>query len=94
MKLPQQVTFIIRAYTYAIQQLNRDVRLYLLTAMNGVYSILLNLYLLRLGHGPRFIGLVNAAGQFAFITISIPAGVMGRRWGRVASLSWAWLVVF
>ena len=28
----------------------------------GIYSVLLNLFLLRLGYGPEQIGLVNAAG--------------------------------
>lgn len=77
----------VHAYWQALQHLNRDVRIYLLTAVlagfttSGVYSVLLNLYLLRLGYDAAFIGIVNAAGQAAFIFMSIPAGTLGRRWG-------------
>ena len=84
---PSKTILSARAYYHALQQLNRDVRIYLLTAvlcgftLSGVYSVLLNLYLLRLGYDPSFIGTVNAAGQAAFIFLSIPAGAMGQRWG-------------
>ncbi|MEM7117863.1 MAG: MFS transporter [Chloroflexota bacterium] len=77
----------VREYWFALQQLNHDVRIYLLTAVlagfatSGVYSVLLNLYLLRLGYDAAFIGIVNAAGQAAFIFMSIPAGTLGERWG-------------
>ena len=81
--------FLTHLYSYwhALKRLNRDVRLYLLTAMlagfvsSGVFAVLLNLYLTRLGYDPTFIGLVNAARQAAFIVMSVPAGLMGRRWG-------------
>ncbi len=47
----------------------------------GVYSVLLNLFLLRMGYGPTQIGLVNAAGMFTFALCSLPAGALGQRWG-------------
>jgi MFS family permease len=47
----------------------------------GIYSVLLNLFLVRLGYGPESIGLVNAAGTLAFAVASLPAGVIGARWG-------------
>lgn len=47
----------------------------------GVYSVLLNLFLLRLGFGPEQIGLVNAAGTLVFALASLPSGVLGERWG-------------
>ena len=40
---------------------------------------LLNLYLLRLGYGTEFIGLVNAAGLLTFAFVSLPAGILGSR---------------
>ncbi len=76
-----------QTYLHALRQLNRDVRLYLLTAVligfvaSGIYGVLLNIYLLRLDYDPRFIGTVNAAGQMAFILLSFPAGALSRRWG-------------
>lgn len=47
----------------------------------GIYAVLLNLYLLRMGYGPEQIGLVNSAGTFTFALASLPAGALGGRWG-------------
>jgi len=75
------------AYLQKLRLFNRDVRLYLLSgalasfAYRGIYGVLFNLYLLRLGHGPEFIGLVNAALWLPMIVLSLPAGEFGRRWG-------------
>jgi len=55
----------------AWQSYNRQARIYFLAviamgfAIDGVYTVLLNLYLLRLGYGTEFIGLVNAVGLLA-----------------------------
>lgn len=48
--------------------------------IDGVYAVLLNLYLLRLGYDARFIGQVNSFGLLAFAAVSLPAGIMGARW--------------
>ena len=76
------------AYLEKLRLFNRDVRLYLITAallgftvIGGIYPVLLNLYLLRLGYGPEFIGLVNAAFMLAFGGFCLPAGALGGRWG-------------
>ena len=85
-------------YLHALRKFNRDVRLYLattvligLTVDGGIYSVLFNLYLLRLGYGPEFVGLVNGAGMLAFALVCLPAGTIGGRWGNrrmmVAGLS-------
>ena len=47
--------------------------------VDGVYNVLVNLYLLRLGYGTEFIGLVNAAGLLTFAFVSLPAGILGSR---------------
>jgi len=47
----------------------------------GIYSVLLNLFLVRLGYGPEQIGLINAAGTLTFGLACLPAGVIGARWG-------------
>jgi MFS family permease len=66
---------------------SRDLRLFLITgalvalAWDGMRSVILNLYLLRLGYGPEFVGLVNAVGAFAFALLCPLAGAMGTRWG-------------
>lgn len=48
------------------------------TIDGGIYSVLLNLYLLRLGHGPEFVGVVNSAGLFVFAVLSVPIGSITR----------------
>jgi MFS family permease len=47
----------------------------------GVYAVLLNLFLVRLGYGPELIGFVNSAGNLVFALASLPAGALGARWG-------------
>ena len=75
------------SYLQALRLLNRDVRLYLVTAFLfgfgyiGIYFLLVNLYLLRLGYELEFIGLFVATGALSFSASSLPAGALCRRWG-------------
>lgn len=76
------------SYLNTLRLFSREARLYLVTAgligftiFGGIYTALLNLYLLRLGYGPEFIGLVNAVGLFGLAIFSLPAGMLGDRWG-------------
>ena len=77
---------MVTAYVQKLRLFSRDVRLYLVTSALfgftyfGVHTVLLNLYLRRLGYGPEFIGLVNGAGFLAFSLFSLPAGALGTRW--------------
>jgi len=50
-------------------------------AGSGVFAVLFNLYLLRLGHGPEFIGLISAVGSVAHALCCPVAGALGVRWG-------------
>jgi MFS family permease len=75
-------------YLRTIRRLGRDVQLFMLTAalvgltvFGGISAVLMNLYLLRLGFGPDFIGVFIATGNIAFAAVCVPAGVMGARWG-------------
>ena len=75
-------------YLRMLRLFNRDTRLYLITAalfgltvFGGITPVLLNLYLLRLGYGPEFIGLLNATGGLAAAVFCLPAGALGTRWG-------------
>ena len=47
----------------------------------GIISVLLNLYLLRLGYGPEFIGLFNGTAWLIYTFSCLPAGALGARWG-------------
>jgi MFS family permease len=74
-------------YWRVLRRFNRDTRLYLMAptfigvSYYGMFVVLFNLYLLRLGYDTRFIGGLNAVGQVAFIALSLPASRLGRRWG-------------
>ena len=69
----------------ALQAYNRQARTFFLVvialgfAIDGIYTVLLNLYLLRLGYGTEFIGLINAVGLLTFALTSLPAGIVGSR---------------
>ena len=56
--------------------------------VDGIYAVLLNLYLLRLGYGTEFIGLVNAAGLLTFAAASLPAGILGGRYSNSTMMKW------
>ena len=78
---------MVTNYLRMLRLFSRDVRLFLVTAAlvglawDGVRTVLFNLYVLRLGYGPEFIGLVNAVGALGFALMSLPAGALGKRWG-------------
>ena len=78
---------MIRGYRAAWPQFSRNARLFLLSATlagfsySGVYFLLANLFLVRLGYDEQFIGIFVATGALSFALSSLPAGVLGRRWG-------------
>lgn len=77
----------MRNYWNNLRSLNRDVHFILIGSavtgfvFFGIYSLLLNLYLLRLGYGTEFIGLVNGVGPLMLAIASLPAGLLCRRFG-------------
>ncbi|HSH79365.1 MAG TPA: hypothetical protein VLA19_12650 [Herpetosiphonaceae bacterium] len=80
-----------------LRQLRPDLgRYYLAVSLlgfavdGGVYAVLLNLFLARLGYGPEVIGLVNAAGMVVFALASLPAGIVGGAGAASRSCSGAW----
>ncbi len=75
-------------YVQRLRKLNPTIALYFVTIAlvgfaidGGVYAVLLNLFLLRLEYGTEAIGLINAAGTLTFALSSLPAGLLGERWG-------------
>ena len=73
---------------FANVHFSRDVRLYLMAnalfgfvLFGGIYPLLYNLYLLRLGYNTQFVGLANATGALCFALSSLPSGMLGGRWG-------------
>ena len=80
-------------YLHGLRALGPAVGLYLVGVAlvgfaldGGVYAVLLNLFLRRMGYGPELIGAVNAAGMLAFALTSLPAGALGARWGSRAMM--------
>ncbi|MBX3001784.1 MAG: MFS transporter [Caldilineaceae bacterium] len=77
---------------YLMRSFNSDVkRLLGFWALNsfayfGIASVLMNLYILRLGLGIEFIGFFNATGQMIYAITSIPAGAVAQRIGLRTSL--------
>jgi MFS family permease len=72
-------------YLRRVTALSRDVKLFLAASgaigfaiLNGIFPVLFNLYLLRLGHGPEFVGTVNAVGLLAYAVFAFPAGYVSR----------------
>jgi len=79
---------VYRSYLRSLRAFSRDVRLLLgvsalfgFSASGGIYGVLLGLYLLRLGYGPAFIGLVSAVGTLSTVLFCLPAGALAERWG-------------
>jgi predicted MFS family arabinose efflux permease len=73
-------------YVETLRLFSRDVRLFLICGAlmglcwMGIYGVLFNLYVLRLGYDLAFIGLINAATALAYALFSLPAGALGGRW--------------
>lgn len=78
---------MVKTYLRTLRLFSREVRIYLLSSAligfgyMGVSAVLLNLYLLRLGYGLEFIGLVNGSAALAFALCSLPSGALGTRLG-------------
>lgn len=72
--------------------LNRNFLLYMggwavtTFAYFGIQGVLFNLYLLRLGFGPDFVGALTGSGQLAWAICALPAGAFARRFGLRAAL--------
>ncbi len=79
---------MIRRFFTAVHKYNPQARLFFAVVVgaafvvDGVYTVILNLYMLRLGYGTELIGLVNAAGLLSFALTSLPAGILGSRFSN------------
>jgi MFS family permease len=49
--------------------------------VDGVFPVIFNLYILRLGFGPDFVGQVNSVAALVFSVSALPAGTVGTRFG-------------
>jgi len=51
-------------------------------AFFGIQDLLKVLYILRLGHGPDYVGALWAVGALTYTATSLPAGSLGSHWGN------------
>jgi MFS family permease len=78
----------VRDYWRGFGSMGRDARLWVAAwglgsfGGFGVLPVLLNLYLLRLGHGPGLIGLLQGLGQVGSLAMCLPGVAIGRRLGH------------
>jgi MFS family permease len=64
------------------------------TVFNGIYPVLFNLFLVRAGYGPEYIGLANAVGLLSMAVSALPMGALARRWGLKGTIARGiWLAV-
>ena len=82
MRIAERSTYLRQA-----RRFSRNARLFLLSQLlagiaSGVYSLLFNLYLVRLGYDERFIGEVNGLSVLATGLVAFPAGLLADRIGR------------
>ena len=78
---------MIAEYRTAFAGYGRDIRLILLVSailaftVDGVFPVVFNLYILRMGYGPEFVGTVNSVALVVFALSSLAAGTLGMRFG-------------
>ncbi len=80
---------MLSSYLTTLRAFPRTVWLYFaamsligFTVDGGIYSVVFNLFLLRLGYGPEFVGQINSVGLLAFALCSLPSGLLGARLGN------------
>jgi MFS family permease len=77
----------VKSYWQTFRKMDRSIHLYLVYwamigfAYLGVEGVLLNIYLVRMGYGPEFIGQLLAAGYIVWALFALPAGYIGGRFG-------------
>lgn len=93
------MTFIERStYLRQVRLFSRNARLFLLSQLiaavgSGIYSLLFNLYLVRSGFNEDFIGQVSGVNTLVAGLVCFPAGLIGDRLGRRASLLLGGIIV-
>lgn len=84
---------MLGSYLSTLGTFNTNIRRYLVaisllgfTVDGGISSVVLNLFLLRLGFGPDVIGQINSVGLIVFAFSSMVAGALGNRLGNRRSM--------
>jgi MFS family permease len=79
---------MLRSYSHAWRSFERGLKRFFYTCAvasfsgeAGIYALLLNLFLLRLGFGPVFVGQMAALMSIVYGLAALPASALGRRLG-------------
>ena len=75
----------LRAFSPSLRRFLVTVAL-VAAAMFGINAVLFNLFLIRLGFTPAYIGLLAGLGQLAWAAAALPAGFVSRRIGLRRSI--------
>lgn len=84
----------MREYLYTLRLFSPSLRRFLLavgmvtTVDFGIFAVLFNLYLLRLGFDARAVGLLAGAGQVVWAAAALPAGMLSSRIGLRNTFQW------
>lgn len=84
---------LLSNYWQVVRGFSRDIWIFLASwaflafGYFGIMGVLLNLYLLRLGYGPKFIGLLIGSGQLLWALLALPAASVGLRIGPRNAMS-------
>jgi MFS family permease len=91
---------MVAAYRQALIESHRNARLLLANSAimgfaidGGIYSVIFNLYVLRLAFGPEFVGQVNSMANLAFAIGCLAAGWLGTHWGSRSTMITGLIVV-
>jgi MFS family permease len=83
-----QESYSLSTYFRSVRLIKREAVLCLIAQASlgfsyfGVYAVLFNLYLIRLGYDLKFISSINATGQFVFAISSLIIGLISKRKGN------------
>lgn len=80
---------MLSGYVETFRNTSRNAQLVLILSAvmglsidGGIYSVIFNLYLLRLHFGPEFVGQINSVANLTFAFGSLAAGWLGMRYGN------------
>jgi MFS family permease len=78
---------LVKPNLSALSTFRRDTRLLIVVSgmiavpFFGVQMLLKVLYILRLGYGPQYVGWFLAASSLGFMSMGLPSGMLGNRYG-------------
>jgi MFS family permease len=96
--IDKNVSAVLNGYLARLNEISHNARMYLLfvllTTLNvGVYGVIFNLYILRLGFKEDFLGLILSLSSTSIGVFAIPAALVCDRLGRKRTLLYSTLLL-